>query len=77
MINPDRAEVARRIRSLREDLDLTIEDMAEATGRTPEEYAAQEAGEMDLSFTFLYKVANKLGVDVIKILTGEDRKSVV
>ena len=71
MINPDRAEVARRIRSLREDLDLTIEDMAEATGRTPEEYAAQEAGEMDLSFTFLYKVANKLGVDVIEILTGE------
>ena len=35
MINPDRTEVARRIRSLREDMDLTIEDMAEATGRTP------------------------------------------
>lgn len=71
MIDPDRAEVARRIRSLREDLELSIEDMAQATGRSPEEYAAQELGSEDLSFTFLYKCANRLGVDVIELLTGE------
>ncbi len=46
--------------------------MAEATGRSLEEYAAQESGERDLSFTFLYKCAAKLNVDVIELLTGED-----
>jgi quercetin dioxygenase-like cupin family protein len=45
--------------------------MAEATGRSVEEYAAQESGQQDLSFTFLYKCANRLGVDVIELLTGE------
>lgn len=36
------------------------------------EYAAQESGQQDLSFTFLYKCAQRLGVDVIELLTGED-----
>ena len=64
-------EVANRIRSLREDLGLSIEDMAQATGRSAAEYEAQESSEKDLSFTFLYKVANKFGIDVVEILTGE------
>ena len=64
-------EVAGRIRSLREDLDITMQEMAEATGRSVAEYSAQESGEQDLSFSFLYKCAERLGVDVIEILTGE------
>ena len=48
-----------------------MQEMAEATGRTVAEYAAQESGEQDLSFTFLYKCAKVLGVDVIELLTGE------
>ena len=64
-------EVARRIRSLREDLELSLADMAEATGRSVDEYVAQESGEKDFSFTFLYKCANAFGVDVVELLTGE------
>ena len=71
MEEPNIKEVAGRIRALREDLDLTMQEMAEATGRSVAEYAAQESGEQDLSFTFLYKCAKKLGVDVIELLTGE------
>jgi transcriptional regulator with XRE-family HTH domain len=66
-----RQDIANRIRSLREDNDLTIEDMAKATGRSPEEYAARESGDMDLTFTFVYKCAKKFGVDVVELLTGE------
>jgi transcriptional regulator with XRE-family HTH domain len=65
-------EVADRIRSLREDMGITPEEMAEATGRSVEEYKAQESGESDLSFTFLYKCAARLGIDVVEILTGEN-----
>lgn len=67
----NRQEIAERIRSLREDNELTIEDMARATGRSPEEYAARESGEMDLTFTFLLKCAERLGVDITELMTGE------
>lgn len=71
MREPNIQEVAFRIRALREDCGLSVAEMAEATGRTEEEYLAQESGEQDLSFTFLYKCAKMLGVDVIELLTGE------
>ena len=64
-------EIVGRIRALREDMEFSEDDMAQATGRTVEEYRAQEAGTEDLSFTFLYKCAEKLGVDDIELLTGE------
>ena len=71
MQEPNIQEVAFRIRALREDYGLSAAEMADATGRTEQEYLAQESGEQDLSFTFLYKCAEKLGVDVIELLTGE------
>lgn len=70
-MEPNIKEVANRICALREDCGYTYEDMAQATGRSIDEYIAQESGEEDLSFTFLYKCAEKLGVDVIELLTGE------
>lgn len=71
-MEPNIKEVAGRIRSLREDLDITMQEMADATGRTVAEYAGQESGEQDLSFTFLYKCAGRLHVDVVELLTGEN-----
>ena len=64
-------EVTGRIRALREDLGITMQEMANATGRSLAEYAAQESGEHDLSFTFLLKCAERLGVDMIELLTGD------
>ena len=54
-MDPNIQEVTCRIRALREDLGITMQEMAAATGRSLAEYAAQESGEQDLSFTFLYK----------------------
>lgn len=70
-MEPNIKDVATRIRALREDMGITAQEMAEATGRSLIEYEAQESGEQDLSFTFLYKCADRLGVDVIELLTGE------
>ncbi len=71
-MEPNIKEVAGRIQALREDLGITAEEMAAATGRSLSEYLAQESGDQDLSFTFLYKCADRLGVDVIELLTGEN-----
>lgn len=71
-MEPNIKEVADRIKVLREDLGFSFEDMAKATDRSVEEYQAQESGDHDLSFTFLYKCAEKFGVDVVELLTGEN-----
>jgi len=65
------ADIALRLRSLRDDLGVSIEEMAVATETTPEQYEALESGTVDFSFTTLYHAANKLGVDMIDLLTGE------
>lgn len=67
---PKIPEIAERIRALREMCGYSPEEVAEASGVTPEEYARLEAGEADFGFTFLYKCAEKLGVDIIEIITG-------
>lgn len=36
------------------------------------EYTALEGGEQDFSFTFLHKCAEKFGVDIVELLTGEN-----
>lgn len=70
-VEPRIAEIARRIQSLRLDLDLSVEQMAATAGVSEEEYLAAEGGERDLSFTFLYRCAEKFGVDIVELLTGE------
>ena len=70
-MEPRIAEMAGRIRSLREDTGLTLQEMAEATGLTVADYTRVEAGELDPTFTVLYKTAEKLGVDIVDLLTGE------
>lgn len=64
-------DIARRIRSLRDDLGYSIEEMAEAVGISPAEYELQENEPGDYSFTFLFRTAEKFGVDMIDLLTGE------
>ncbi|NMP36656.1 MAG: helix-turn-helix transcriptional regulator [Clostridiales bacterium] len=65
-------EIAERIRSLRDIMEFSVEEMATAVECSPEEYIAAEAGQTDFSFTFIYKCAEKLGVDMIELLTGEN-----
>ena len=65
-------EIAERIRALREICEFTMEEMAEALDVSPEEYRMCEEGKKDFNFTFLYKCADKFGVDIVELLTGED-----
>lgn len=70
-MEPIIAEVAERVKAMREMCDISVEEMAEVVGKTPEEYLVYESGEMDFSFTFLYKIAKKCGIDMVELLTGE------
>ena len=65
-------EIAERIKGLREMSEITPEEMAGAVGVGVAEYLEHEEGRRDFNFTFLYKCADKLGVDIVELLTGEN-----
>ena len=73
-MNESIKEIAERLRGLREILEFSVEEMAEATDVTPEQYAAYESGEQDFSVTFLGKCAAKFKVDIVELLSGSDPK---
>jgi transcriptional regulator with XRE-family HTH domain len=63
--------IAERLRGMREIAGLTLADMASTTGVPESDYAALEAGTRDFTFTFLYKAAQRLGIDLTELLSGE------
>ena len=67
-------EVAKRIRAVREDMGLSVEEMAKKTDVTVEEYQALEAGQKDFSFTFIYKCARACNVEITDMMEGESPK---
>ena len=64
-------EVAARITALREDMNLSREQMAQKIGLSLEEYTAYEKGEKDFSFTFIYSIAQVCGVEITEIMEGQ------
>ncbi len=71
-MEPRIIEIAERIRTLREILELSVEEMAKTTDVTVQEYSLLESGKSDFSFTFLFKCAERFGVDIVELLTGEN-----
>ena len=67
-------EVAGRIRELREISGFTVEEMAQRTGLTIEEYQQCEAGSRNLSIAFLYRCTLCFGVDMGDLLAGRSPK---
>ena len=63
-------EMAARIKELREIEALTVEEMAEKTAVSVEEYIACENGESDLNFAFIYRCALAFNVNVTDIIEG-------
>ncbi len=67
-------EIAERLKSLRLDLEIASSEMAKVTGLSETEYLEFETGEKDFSVTMLYNAAEKFGVDVTSLLTGNTPK---
>ncbi|MBQ7096089.1 MAG: AMP-binding protein [Clostridia bacterium] len=67
-------EMAARIKELREITGLTVEEMAERTGISVEEYIQSEAGNRNLSVSFLYHCTLSFGVDMGDLLEGRSPK---
>jgi len=66
------AMIAERLKWARNLSDISVAEMAKATDVTPEVYIKLESGECDFSFTFLYKCAKRLGIDISELVSGSN-----
>ncbi len=66
--------IAKRLKALREITGVTKKEMAGALGLNVEKYQEYEAGKQDFTFSFLYTAANKMGVDIVELITGDTPK---
>ncbi|MEG1613996.1 MAG: AMP-binding protein [Oscillospiraceae bacterium] len=69
-MNLQLSEVAQRIKTLREILEISEAEMACNTDVALNEYRQYELGEKDFSFTFIYKCAKHLDVDPTDLISG-------
>jgi len=67
-------QIATRLKGLREVEDISKEALAREFNISVEEYEQYESGEADIPVSFLYEVANKFGVELTAILTGDNPK---
>ena len=71
-INNMLAEVAGRIKAMREIAGYSIEYMAEKTEVSIAEYERYESGKSDLPFTFIHKCSLALDVDITDVFLEKD-----
>lgn len=70
-MNEQIAQIALRIKELREILEISPEDLAARVGISAAEYKSYESAESDIPIGVLYAVAAELNVDATELLTGE------
>ena len=68
------AEIAERIRNMREIIGFSVEKMSELTEVSEEEYKLYETGTVDLPFTFLHKCTLAFGIGMTDLLEGHSAK---
>ena len=73
-MEPRIKEIAQRIGELRDILGYSVEEMAEATSVSVDEYKIPRERRVGLFIYFSVKCAEKFGVDMIELVTGEKPK---
>lgn len=70
-VNSQIKQIADRIKYLRDALDMTEEEVANAISISLDEYKAYENGEKDIPISIIYSAAAALGVDPTELILGE------
>lgn len=67
-------QVAKRMRGLRDAVDMTVEEMAAECEIDIEMLKAYESGTTDIPVSFLHRLATTFGVELTALLFGEEPK---
>lgn len=67
-------DIGRRLKGLRESLDIPVEELAQLCEISPSHYLKMEQGKVDPSVYRLAKIAKKYEIDLNVLLFGEEPK---
>ncbi|WP_243363070.1 helix-turn-helix domain-containing protein [Fundidesulfovibrio terrae] len=67
-------DISRRIKDLRDVLNLSPEDLSGRLGVPAEDVLAYETGTRDVPVSYLYALAKATGVDLTALITGSEAK---
>ena len=71
-MNEQIKQIAERLKGLRDSLELSIDEMAGQSNRTPEDIRLYESGKTDIPMSFLFDVAQHFGIDTSTLISGEE-----
>ena len=65
------SEIASRIKEMREILGISIEEMAQKTEVSLEQYLEYEGGKTDIPFSFIHKCSLEFNVEITELIEGK------
>ncbi|MCQ2226217.1 MAG: XRE family transcriptional regulator [Paludibacteraceae bacterium] len=72
MVNEQIKQIAMRMKGLREDLEMSVEQMANICAVSAAEYTAYESGEKDIPVSILHCISQKCDIEMTALLFGEN-----
>ena len=69
-MNDELLQIPKRIKELREILEISITEMAEKLNISHDEYEKYESGEKDIPVSFLHQIARHYGVELPALMFG-------
>ena len=73
-MNEQIKQIAERLRGLRDSLDLSIEEMAIKSNKSPDDIEMYESGDVDIPMSYLFDIAQIFGVETSTFISGEEPK---
>lgn len=65
-------QVAKRLRGLRDALDISAAEVAKACGIDEDTYLSYETGNVDIPVSFMHRIAHEYGVELPALLFGKE-----
>ncbi|MDR2680510.1 MAG: cupin domain-containing protein [Tannerella sp.] len=73
-MNEEIKQIAERLKGLRDALEISVEEMVEACGISPEEYVTLESGTVDISVSLLHNISQAYGIELTALMFGDEPK---
>jgi len=65
-------QIAERLKGLRDVMNVTVDEVAEACKITTDQYLGYESGKIDIPIGVLHNIAHKYGIELTVLLTGQE-----
>jgi len=73
-MNEQIKQIAERLKGLRDSLDLSLEETAVKSKKSPEEIELYESGNVDIPLSYLFDIAQAFGIETSTFISGDEPK---